>query len=158
MTQENIDKLPLAVLRDLHALVQQFDDLYKKNSDIILRNDDKHGDVLQFKNSFNENFEFIITNPRIENRIINYTCKLCPSSELSFDTQVSHGDAKNLPRVFQRWISIMTELDKYRTLLSEPFLKEYTDEFFTEFEFVEEEVNPRLENYKELKLNVELNV
>ncbi len=139
MTQENIHKLPLTVLRNVHELLQEFEELYKLNTDIIFRNDEKHEDVLQFKNSYNKSFEFIITNPRLENRTVNYTCKLQPANELSFETQISHGDAKSIPIVFQRWIQIMRELDKYRTLLSEPFLKEYTDEFFTEFEFVDED-------------------
>lgn len=139
MTPENINKLPLAVLRDIHALLEVFEDLYKKNSDIILRIDDKHEDVLRFTSSYNSGYVFIITNPRLDARLVNYTCKLLPSSELSFEMQTSHGDAKNLPNVFQIWINIMKDLDKYRTLLSEPFLNEYTNEFFAEFEFIEED-------------------
>lgn len=33
----------------------------------------------------------------------------------------------------------MRELEKYRNLLAEPFLNDYTEEFFAEFEFVDED-------------------
>lgn len=35
MLKENINNLPLVVLRDTHELIQEFEELYKQNSDIV---------------------------------------------------------------------------------------------------------------------------
>lgn len=139
MNHDVIRTLPLAILKDMQNLLSVFQDLYKSNSDIIFRIEGNENDILQFKNRENEEFTFQISSPRIQHNKIVYQCKFKPSNESNFEGQSGLSELNTLINWFNSWINFLRELNKYRTLLSEPFLKEYTDEFFSEFEFIEEE-------------------
>jgi hypothetical protein len=141
MNSEEIKQLPLAVLIDVKNLLDSFDSLYKMNSDIILRVEDNETPVLKFVNIGNDEYSFTIKNPKLQstgNQIV-YFCNYKPSNDSNFNGQEGVFAFKNIKASFDNWINLMRELEKYRNILSEPFLKEYTDEFFAEFEFVEED-------------------
>lgn len=155
MNSEEIRQLPLAVLRDIKNLLDSFDTPYKINSDIILRIEDNESNILKFKNIGNEDYSFTVKSPKLQsntNQIV-YFCNYKPSNDSNFNGQEGVFDFKSIKVSFDNWINLMRELEKYRNILSEPFLKEYTDEFFAEFEFIEEDDdNNHYEEQKQIDL------
>ncbi len=138
MIKEEIQKLPLAARRDMYSLVSIFEDLFKSNSDIILRIEVENNNILEFKSIENDDYTFTITSPQINSRHILYSCAFKPSNEINFEPRIESVEMSPVVTYFKLWIELLRELSKYQNLLSEPFLKEYTDEFFAEFEFIEE--------------------
>ncbi|MFY7988627.1 MAG: hypothetical protein ACOVNP_07070 [Flavobacterium sp.] len=129
--------LPLSVLKTLEPFVDLHGDMYvrveEENSLIKFRDFDEESDFHFTINEYRDNKFLITYKPFSKNNLD--PCKI----------SISHSE---IEKHFKTWISLLEEYLNVKSVYDDPILKSFEDEFFTDFEILDEDKEKPLENDK----------
>lgn len=139
MRIENKKKYPIALLRSIATINKKFYNLCERNSDIVGL-EDNESILIIIRDKDEKNFYFTINNPRLDsNRNSYFDISYCPSNENSISgTQTTYYE-KDISKIFNSWIKLIREYDNIELTVEEKFQKIYEEEFFSEFEIIDED-------------------
>jgi len=130
---------PLSLVRDISKLIKEFQKLAFENEDIIEKVEDKKYLIL-LRDREHPTFYFSVFNPNQANNYTSYfEFEFLPQSDVKL-TQVSYNN--DLPTVlkhFSIWINLLREYDAIELNQEDYITKQYEEEFFHEFEIVDED-------------------
>jgi len=139
MLKEDILKLPLAILKDIKSLEIELNEIYKKNAEIIVKEEDKPGIILSYRVEGDDGFSFSIAIPETSEIKIFYTCTYKPQGEFNLNLIRQSAGRTYIESLFVAWVDTIKELFEVRSSFIDPYFKNYKEEFFSEFEFISEE-------------------
>ena len=127
-------KIPLTVLEILEPFLQ------KGNEKVRLVNPDKF--LLNFVDSEStSDFHFIIENYKTEKGIFYLLVTRKPRSKNSVDGFQTWIDAKQLEQYFTEWLMFIEKYDQIKTIYDDPIEKKYREEFYAEFEIIDDDAD-----------------
>ncbi len=129
--------LPLDVLKILEKYVSIHGEKYirteEENSMLKLIDFDSESD-----------FHFIIQQYKDNKFLIQYK----PYTKININTFRSWISINELDGQFQNWINLLEEYSKVKSIFDDPILKSFEEEYFSDFEILEEDKDKPLENEK----------
>jgi hypothetical protein len=137
----NKKDLPLTLLQALNRLNVQLSKLGIDNDDLILKTfSDKK--LIQFNDNDNtSSFKFELVKVQLSNNDPIFSIDVSPSSQVSNNSVVKHLNEKQVISEFQQWISWLKVFEKSHLTPEDEFLKNYQEEFYTEFEIIDDDAN-----------------
>jgi hypothetical protein len=129
--------LPLSVLKTLEPFVSLHGDSY-------IRIEDEKCLIKFIDNDKDSDFYFAINRFKDDKLIITYKPFSSNSTEAS-GIEISPNDVNNH---FKVWIKILNDYSSTKSVYDDPILKSFEEEFFAEFEIIDEDKYKPLENDK----------
>ncbi len=137
----NKKDLPLTLLQALNRLNVQLSKLGVDNDDLIVKTFSEKKLVRFDDNDNTSNFKFELVKLELSSNTPVFSVDVSPSSQNSNNSLVKRLNEKQVIAEFQQWISWLKVFDKSSLTPEEEFLKNYQEEFYTEFEIIDEDAN-----------------
>jgi hypothetical protein len=137
----NKKDLPLILLQALNRLNVQLTKLGIENDDLLLTTFSEKK-LIQFNDTDNtSNFKFELVKVQLSKNNPIFSIEVSPSSQVSNNSVVKHLNEKQVIGQFQQWISWLNVFEKSHLTPEDKFLKNYQEEFYTEFEIIDDDAN-----------------
>ncbi len=137
----NKKDLPLALLQSLNRLNTQLIKLAEDNDDLISKTFSEKKLIL-FKDIDSEsNFKFEIVKLGFSGNIPLFSIEMSPFSTFNNNSAIKQLNEKQAILEFQQWINWLKAFEKNHLTPEDEFLKKYQEEFYTEFEIIDEDAN-----------------
>ena len=134
--------LPLEVLKILEKYVSIHGEQY-----IRIEEDDSMLKLIDCESE--SDFHFIIQQYKDSKFLIQYK----PYTKINVDSSRAWISINELNGQFQNWINLLEEYSKVKSIFDDPILKSFEEEYFSDFEILEEDKEKPLENEKLLLLD-----
>lgn len=127
-------KIPLLILKTLEKW------LAKENERIQLIEPDNF--LLKFIDTDEDSdFYFNIESYKVEANNYQLLLDYKPQSEQSVANQRKWTNHKSLDNLFNNWVMVLEQYDNVKTIFDDSIEKKYQEEFFTEFEIIDEDAD-----------------
>lgn len=137
-------KLSLSVLHQLEPFIHLEGVLFKKmdydNSLLFLRDVDEGSE-----------FYFKISESRIDQNREKLRIEYKPWNKSSTNYFNGLVEVSKFQEYFSKWCSLLLEYEKVDSFFDDPILKAYEEDFFSDFEFVENDLNNKPPTIKQVK-------
>jgi hypothetical protein len=138
---------PLVVSKEIENLLTTFRKIIRENSEIIEIKETN--DLIYIVDKEKPEFRFRVYNPS-QNRDLSpvFSHQFLPENEVNFESVVRNDKLDKIVSRFNQWISYLKDYNEICFTEEEKLMKFYEDEYFHEFEILEEdaEINPFAEN------------
>ncbi|WP_179317939.1 hypothetical protein [Winogradskyella undariae] len=138
--------LPLVILKSLQPFVNlrgdKFETLEPKENLLKVVDQEPESDfhftIEEFKKAQNGKFQFLMNrSPKSQNETDNYKTWV---------------DISQLEPQFKTWIKLLDEYENVNSFFDDPIIKSFTEEYFTEFEIIDEDADIKPLNTKQILL------
>ncbi|GGG34103.1 hypothetical protein GCM10011344_38560 [Dokdonia pacifica] len=137
----NKKDLPLIQLQSLNRLNVQLSKLGVDNDGLIIKTYNEKKLIRFDDNDSSSNFKFELVKLEFPGNTPIFNIDVSPSSQNSNSSLVKRLNEKQVIGEFQQWISWLKVFDKSHLTPEEEFLKNYQEEFYSEFEIIDEDAN-----------------
>jgi len=131
--------LPLKLLQALNRLNIQLSQLGDDNDDLILKTFSEKK-LIRFDDN-TSNFKFELVKLELPGNTPLFSIDVSPSSIVSNASVVKRLNEKEVIGEFQQWVSWIKVFEKSHLTPEDEFLKNYQEEFYTEFEIIDKDAN-----------------
>lgn len=135
---------PLSLSKDIEKLIKDFRKFQFQNSDIITSIDDANF-FIHLVDKYDSRFYFKVSNPNQSNDFRSFfSFYYFPESDKSFQKTSFNNEAIELFKHLNNWVKLLREYNSINYSEQDQFAKQYEDEFYAEFDILEEdaEINP----------------
>jgi hypothetical protein len=137
----NKKDLPLTLLHSLNRLNVQLTKLGDDNDDLIAKTFSLKK-LIRFDDiDKTSDFKFELIKLELYQNAPLFSIDVSPSSSVSNASVVKRLNEKQVISEFQQWISWLKVFEKSHLTPEDEFLKKYQEEFYTEFEIIDEDAN-----------------
>lgn len=146
-------KYPLIVLKDLKGLMVDLQSLVDENKDIIEVYDDPLN-VMSVIQINEPHFYFLVSDLiEFKDEFTNYSCHVSPEDEFSLNMDILYfADKDRVIKDFSSWIKIVREYEGILFTDEEKLINQYEDEFYSEFEIIDEDADDKAFNSKQQEI------
>lgn len=138
----NKKKLPIDLLKILEP--------YISKNNVVFKIDNNSNSLIKFID-IDENSDFYFELTKLEESIIDLNIK--PASSTNANELNSKVHRKTFETYFNNWVSLLEQYANINSFFDDSILKSYQEEYFSEFEILDENKNKPLENNKILLLD-----
>lgn len=137
----NKKDLPLTLLQSLNRLNVQLTKLGDGNDDLISKTFNERK-LIRFDDiDKTSDFKFELIKLELYQNTPIFSVDVSPSSSVSNKSVVKRLNEKQVISEFQQWISWLRVFEKSNLTPEDEFLKKYQEEFYAEFEIIDEDAN-----------------
>ncbi|MCD8415985.1 hypothetical protein LNI89_11300 [Tenacibaculum dicentrarchi] len=137
--------IPITILKALKEFVNlkgnKFEIVNPENYLLKIEDKDKESD-----------FHFIVEKFENQNGRFNLLLNFKPKSQNEITAHRTWIETKNLESSFHNWLSLLNEYDNLPSFFDDPILKSFEDEYYSEFEIIEENADREVFNSKQILL------
>ncbi|ERJ60452.1 hypothetical protein [Sphingobacterium paucimobilis] len=137
--------LPLAILKALKPFVNLKGDKFEviAPEDALLHVVDKEPD---------SNFQFVIEKYQYDSSNSRFACLItkCPKSSNDNGIQKNWINITSLTDEFNGWLKLLEEYDTTPSFFDDPILKAFQEEYYSEFEIIDDEAETKPLNTKQI--------
>jgi hypothetical protein len=138
--------LPLAILKSLQPFVKlrgdKFETLDPKENLLKVVDQEPESDfhftIEEYKKAQNGKFQFLMSRS--------------PKSQNETDIYKTWVNISELEPQFQTWIKLLDEYENVESFFDDPIIKSFSEEYFTEFEIIDEDAHIKPLNTKQILL------
>jgi hypothetical protein len=147
-------KYPLVLLKGIESVLDSFSDIEEQNGELITEASPSNSpDTQMLRLSFvpyhisyiprDEAFDFYfeLRGIRYNNSIIEYWVRFKPSSPSSIEEAEAQGKLEATESRLKNWISLLKQYNTVRLSKKERFTAESAEQFYADFELVDEDAN-----------------
>lgn len=139
MEKYNARNYTLSVARDIEKVLKLLRELHLKNSNLIqvLNNEQ----IFYFQDKLHNDFYFFISDPQrdIGAKKTGFSITFAPQDEEYSNCVTYFSDLEGIVKYFNHWVSLIKDFNNVSLTEEQQFLKFYEDEFFSEFEIIDED-------------------
>ncbi len=135
---------PLKLSKDIQKLINCIKLEVVKNENFIESNESQEY-FIQIIDKLDERFYFRIYNPNQNRNFVSlFNFQFAPENDSSLKPFASNDEYDSVISFFQNWLRIVKEYNDVTFTETDYFTKKYEEEFYTDFEIVDEdaEINP----------------
>ncbi|MGX5684526.1 hypothetical protein ACWKWW_08170 [Chryseobacterium cucumeris] len=133
----NKKDLPLNVLHALSPFVKMKGKLF------TVKDDPEENYMIALDKDENSNFYYVIENYEYSGNEYVFNVTYSPADATSVKPNSVRVGEKALTTHFNKWIAFLEEYNSVSSFYDDPILESYEEEFFTNFEFIDEEADIR---------------
>lgn len=133
---------PLIVLKNLKLILKRIKNIEDANNNIIERYDYTDA-IVALRPSSQPEFYFDVIEPYRYEEIIKYKFNLRPTSEMDEGMTEYHEEGEKLIEKLEQWIELMKEYESFSFSDEEAIIKQYEEEFYTEWEILDEDADEK---------------
>jgi len=133
---------PLVVLKETKSLFKGLERIAISNSELV-EGYNNYSAYLSFRLKSEHNFYFSVYEPTYKPAFITFRIKIKPISETD-NTESSYNHTyTDIIEKFEQWIDLMKEYDSFSFSDDETIIKQYEEEFYTEWEILDEDADEK---------------
>jgi hypothetical protein len=127
-------KIPLLALEKIEPFLSKESNFFRLDSpgDFLIKFNDKDKD---------SDYYFIIEQYRVESSNLLLLINYKPRSKESVESHRTWINGVGLDQSFGDWVKLLERYDKIKTIYDDPIEKKYKDEFYAEFEIVDDDAD-----------------
>ena len=138
----NKTQYPLVVLKEIKSLFKRLEKIAFNNSELIEQYQHFSAN-LSFRLKSEPDFQFNVFEPTYKPDFITFRIKVKPTSEIdNTESSYNHTSTDIIDR-FEQWINLMKEYDSFSFSDDETIIKQYEEEFFAEWEVLDEDADEK---------------
>ncbi len=130
---------PLVLLKEVQKLYKEIRELASDNDDIIEITKNEEFEITLQDRSENSNFSFKINNPRYERGKVEFIIEYNPRNGQILSPLKTSSPYQQVLNHLNIWIKLLREYDTIYLSPEEKILQNYEEEFYTEFEIIDED-------------------
>ena len=140
----NKKEYPLALVKTIEQLYSSIRSHVSNNSDILEITQDEGLMIKIVDSSKHSNFEFVVSNPKFNNRKAIFTVEHIPENTASLKKKSLSTVPDSVLKTLKGWTAWIREYNKASLTADDKILNEYENEFFQNFELLDEDadINP----------------
>ena len=133
--------LPLVLLQSLNRLNVQLPKLAEETDGLVTKTFSDNNLICFEYADEDSGFQFELIKLELSNSTPIISFQISPSSNINNDKSVKRLQEKEVVANFQNWLGWLKVYEKSNLTEEDEFLKKYQEEFYTEFEIVDEDAN-----------------
>lgn len=142
MKQVDLKSLPLSVLADIDRTLAYLNEKALEYKSLIVQVPSEQA-LLRFVDlDKNSTFYFELLSPYQDAQLKTvFTVNYLPHHEQTLKKASTTSNQENLAKHFERWIGLLKTYDTFKRKLEDPFLRQYQQEFYDDFELVDDDAD-----------------